>query len=65
MPTLSLQSVRKGRMGDTHMIRAINDRNQLSHVYRQEMAESIRLRLPEYVSMVDGIVGVLQKKSHD
>ena len=43
-------------------IRSINDRNQLSHIYRQEMAESIRHRLPEYVDMVERIVGVLQLK---
>jgi nucleotidyltransferase substrate binding protein (TIGR01987 family) len=41
-------------------IRAINDRNQLSHIYRQEMAESIRLRLPEYVQLVERIVIVMR-----
>ena len=41
-------------------IRAINDRNQLSHIYRQEMAESIWLRLPEYVGMVERIVGTMR-----
>lgn len=43
-------------------IRAINDRNQLSHIYRQEMAESIRLRLPEYVQLVERIVIVMRDK---
>ena len=43
-------------------IRAINDRNQLSHIYRQEMAEKIRDYLPEYVDMVDRIVRVMQAK---
>ena len=43
-------------------IRAINDRNHLSHIYRQEMAETIRQRLPEYVQMVEHIVGVMQEK---
>jgi nucleotidyltransferase substrate binding protein (TIGR01987 family) len=43
-------------------IRAINDRNQLSHIYRQEMAESIWLRLPEYVSLVEQIVRVMREK---
>ena len=44
-------------------IRAINDRNQLSHIYRQEMAESIWLRLPDYVSVVEQIVRVMRGKS--
>lgn len=43
-------------------IRSINDRNQLSHIYRQEMAEKIREYLPEYVEMVDCIVRVIQEK---
>jgi nucleotidyltransferase substrate binding protein (TIGR01987 family) len=42
-------------------IRAINDRNHLSHVYRQEMAESIWQRLPEYVGMVEQIVRTMQQ----
>ncbi len=40
-------------------IQAINDRNQLSHIYRQEMAESIWQRLPEYVSLVEKIVSAI------
>jgi len=44
-------------------IRAINDRNQLSHIYRQEMAESIWQRLPEYVCMVEKIIGTMRAKS--
>lgn len=43
-------------------IRAINDRNQLSHIYRQEMAESIWQRLPEYVQMTERIVTVMRSK---
>jgi len=43
-------------------IRAINDRNQLSHIYRQEMAETIRLRLPEYVQVIEQIVSVMKQK---
>lgn len=31
-------------------IRAINDRNQLSHIYRQEMAEAIRQHLTRVCS---------------
>jgi nucleotidyltransferase substrate binding protein (TIGR01987 family) len=46
-------------------IRAINDRNQLSHIYRQEMADTIRQRLPEYVAMVERIVRVLHEKLED
>jgi nucleotidyltransferase substrate binding protein (TIGR01987 family) len=46
-------------------IRAINDRNQLSHIYRQEMAETIRQRLPEYVRVVERIVSVMQAKLED
>jgi nucleotidyltransferase substrate binding protein (TIGR01987 family) len=41
-------------------IRAINDRNQLSHVYRQEMAESIWRYLPDYVRMVEQILCAMQ-----
>ena len=41
-------------------IRAINDRNQLSHIYRQEMAESIWQRLPEYLSLIEKIVCVIE-----
>lgn len=43
-------------------IRAINDRNQLSHIYRQEMAESIWQRLPEYVQMTERIVNIMRSK---
>ena len=43
-------------------IRAINDRNQLSHIYRQEMAESIRQRLPEYIHLTERIFSVMHKK---
>lgn len=41
-------------------IRAINDRNHLSHIYRQEMAESIWHRLPEYVVLAEKVVSVIQ-----
>ena len=44
-------------------IRAINDRNQLSHIYRQEMAETIRQRLPESVQMAERIVRVMRAKA--
>ena len=44
-------------------IRAINDRNQLSHIYRQEMAETIRQRLPESVQMAEQIVSVMRMKA--
>lgn len=43
-------------------IRAINDRNQLSHIYRQEMAELIRQRLPEYVHLTERIFSVMHDK---
>lgn len=43
-------------------IRSINDRNQLSHIYRQEMAESIWQRLPEYVQMTERIVSIMLSK---
>jgi nucleotidyltransferase substrate binding protein (TIGR01987 family) len=43
------------------LIQAINDRNQLSHIYRQEMAEKIRQRLPEYAGLIKIIVGVMHK----
>ena len=46
-------------------IRAINDRNQLSHIYRQEMAETIRQRLPEYVDLVERTVSVMHEKLKD
>ncbi len=41
-------------------IQAINDRNQLSHIYRQEMAEEIWQRLPEYVCLVEQVVSVMR-----
>ena len=43
-------------------IRSINDRNQLSHIYRQEMAEATRQRLPEYVRMTGLIVDLMHEK---
>jgi nucleotidyltransferase substrate binding protein (TIGR01987 family) len=43
-------------------IRAINDRNQLSHIYLQEMAEAIRMRLPEYVCLIEDIINVMHEK---
>jgi len=43
-------------------IRAINDRNQLSHIYRQEMAETIWQRLPEFLYLVEQIIGVMKSK---
>jgi nucleotidyltransferase substrate binding protein (TIGR01987 family) len=43
-------------------ISAINDRNQLSHIYRQEMAETIRQRLPGYVHMTELILEVMKEK---
>jgi nucleotidyltransferase substrate binding protein (TIGR01987 family) len=44
-------------------IRAINDRNQLSHIYRQEMAETIWLRLPQLVPVIEQIVTAMKSKS--
>ncbi|HIJ80623.1 MAG TPA: hypothetical protein HPP76_02820 [Desulfuromonadales bacterium] len=44
-------------------IRSINDRNQLSHIYRQEMAESIWQRLPEYVRLLELITSVMKSQS--
>lgn len=46
-------------------IRAINDRNHLSHIYRQEMAESIWQRLPEYVLLVEKIVVAISTAKKD
>ena len=43
-------------------IRAVNDRNQLSHIYRQEMAETIRQRLPRFLILVEQIVSVMKSK---
>lgn len=43
-------------------IRAINDRNHLSHIYRQEMAETIWQRLPEYILMVEQLVYAMKSK---
>ncbi len=44
-------------------VRAINDKNQLSHLYRQEMAESIWSRLPEYVCLTEQIVSTMRSLS--
>jgi len=41
-------------------IRAITDRNHLSHIYRMEMAESIHQRLPEYIRMIEQIVSTMR-----
>jgi uncharacterized protein YutE (UPF0331/DUF86 family) len=41
-------------------IRAINDRNQLSHIYSQEMAEAIWQRLPDYVCLFEMIVSAMR-----
>jgi len=43
-------------------IQAINDRNQLSHIYRQEMAESIWSRLPEYENLAREISAIMHEK---
>jgi len=43
-------------------IQAINDRNQLSHIYRQEMAESIWSRLPEYEKLAKHFAAIMRKK---
>ena len=44
-------------------IRAINDRNQLSHIYRQEMAESIWQRLPDYSCLVENIFRTMKSRA--
>ena len=44
-------------------IRAINDRNQLSHIYRQEMAETIWLRLPQLVPVIEQIIRAMKSKT--
>lgn len=43
-------------------IQAINDRNQLSHIYRQEMAESIWKRLPEYKNLAKDFASIMREK---
>ena len=43
-------------------IRAINDRNHLSHIYRQEMAETIWQRLPGFLNLVEQIVCAMKSK---
>jgi hypothetical protein len=43
-------------------IQAINDRNQLSHIYRQEMAESIWKRLPEYENLAKDFASIMREK---
>jgi len=43
-------------------IQAINDRNQLSHIYRQEMAESIWNRLPEYEQLARQLTAIMHEK---
>jgi len=43
-------------------IQAINDRNQLSHIYSQEMAESIWKRLPEYENLAKHFAAVMRNK---
>lgn len=43
-------------------IQAINDRNQLCHIYRQEMADSIWNRLPEYELLARQIAAIMNEK---
>ncbi len=43
-------------------IRAINDRNQLSHIYRQEMAESIWQRLPDYACLAENVFVTMKSR---
>jgi nucleotidyltransferase substrate binding protein (TIGR01987 family) len=43
-------------------IQAINDRNQLSHIYRQDMANSIWDRLPEYEKLATLITAIMHEK---
>ena len=43
-------------------IQAINDRNQLSRIYRQEMAESIWSRLPEYEKLAKHFAAIMRDK---
>lgn len=43
-------------------ITAINDRNLLSHVYRQEMAESVRMRLPGHLRAMQQIEKAMREK---
>ena len=43
-------------------IQAINDRNQLSHIYRQEMADSIWKRLPEYKNLAKEFAAIMRGK---
>ena len=43
-------------------IQAINDRNQLSHIYRQEMADSIWKRLPEYENLAKDFASIMREK---
>ena len=45
------------------LIQALNDRNHLSHIYRQEMAEAILQRLPEYLRMTEALAAVMQAAS--
>lgn len=46
-------------------ITAINDRNILSHVYRQEMAESVRMRLSEHLRTMQKIEKAMREKLAD
>lgn len=39
----------------------VNDRNLLSHIYRQELAEDIRLRLPDYLKAAERILHAMEQ----
>lgn len=44
-------------------IQAINDRNQLSHIYRQEIADQIWERLHEYAHIMQNITSLMHHKN--
>lgn len=42
-----------------HLLKAIDDRNQLSHIYREEMYELIYADLPEHLAALKELVAAL------
>ena len=47
------------------LLKAIDDRNELSHVYKEELFKEIVGRFPTYLVMFQSIISQIEKKSQD
>jgi nucleotidyltransferase substrate binding protein (TIGR01987 family) len=44
------------------LLRAVDDRNLLSHIYGKEVFSEILMRIPEYAGLIGRVIDVLEKK---